>query len=66
MARFEAVYYDGEDNERLPEWRVVEWNRYTGKTVWYTYDMFNGEAKAKEEAQARQEEYNHRFYSEFA
>jgi hypothetical protein len=29
---YEAVYYDGEPNERLPEWRVVKWEVVNGST----------------------------------
>ena len=68
MARFEAVYYEGEQDERLPEWRVVEWtivNPETGgkvgKTHWKTYDMEFGEREAKEKAYWMQEVYNWEF-----
>lgn len=72
MSRFEASYYPGEDNERLPEWTVVEWTYVNpengskcGKTVWKTYDMESGEKEAKEMAWLLQEEYNRDFYAEF-
>lgn len=50
--RFEAFFYPGEDDERLPEWNVVEWEYVNdngsrfGSKVWSTYDMINGEAMA--------------------
>ena len=73
MARFEASYYEGEDNERLPEWTVVEWTHVnpkngtkSGRTVWKTYDMLNGEREAIEMAAVLQHEYNLKFASEFA
>lgn len=68
MTRFEAVFYEGEVNERLPEWNVVEWtvvNMDTGakmgRKVWKTYDMENGEREAREMAAVMQEEYNRAF-----
>lgn len=49
-ARYSVEYYPGEDNERLPEWRVVEWtfvNPETGgkagRSVYKTYDLEEGE-----------------------
>lgn len=73
MARFEAYYYPGETNERLPEWRVVEWtviNQDTGakcgNCIWKTYDMVNGEQQAIEIAAAKQHEYNLEFAKDFA
>ena len=73
MARFEASYYPGEDGERLPEWRVVEWTYVNpengskmGNTVWKSYDMMNGEREANEMAAILQHEYNLRFAEEFA
>lgn len=73
MARFEASYYPGEDNERLPEWTVVEWEYVnptngakSGRTVWKTYDMINGEREAHEMAAILQHEYNMEFAGEFA
>ena len=72
MARFEASFYPGEDNERLPEWKVVEWTYVntdngskSGRTVWKTYDLENGEKEANEMAWLLQEEYNQEFYAEF-
>lgn len=49
MQKFEAVYYEGEDNERLPEWRVIEWDasRKIGSTIQSFYNMCTGEADAK-------------------
>lgn len=65
MARFEAVLYDGEVDERLPEWQVVEWtyvNHETGaksgKTAWKTYDMAFGEQDAKDMAYWMQQVYD--------
>ena len=73
MARFEASYYPGEDGERLPEWTVVEWTYVnpengskSGRTVWKTYDMMNGEREAHEMAAILQHEYNMEFAGEFA
>lgn len=64
MARFEAVFYEGEDDERLPEWQVVEWtvddgkgNR-AGKTIWKTYDLVFGEQDAKDRAYHLQQVYD--------
>lgn len=71
--RFEASYYEGEVDERLPEWRVVEWtfvNPETGtkggRTVWKTYDMEFGEQDAKDMAHWMQECYNWEFAEECA
>ena len=71
MSRFEAVYYDGEPNERLPEWNVIEWTVQKngtkfGKIVYQTLDLVNGEAMCKEMAEVCQAEYNLRFAEEFA
>lgn len=72
MARFEASFYPGEDNERLPCWDVVEWefvNEKTGAKVGRKIESFygeDGEALAKELAWVLQEEYNIEFASEFA
>lgn len=69
-ARFEAVYYPGEDDERLPEWRVVEWTQVSstgaksGNTVWKSYNMEFGERDALEEAAIRQIHWE--FAAEFA
>lgn len=72
MARFEAFFYPGEDDERLPEWCVVEWTYVnpetgakSGDTVWKTYDMIDGEREAHEMAAILQHEYNLRFAEEF-
>ena len=71
MARFEASYYPGEPDERLPEWRVVEWTyenpetgAKSGDTVWKSYDMAFGERDAIEEAAIRQMIYNWEFAEE--
>lgn len=68
MPRFEASYYPGEDGERLPEWRVVEWtyvnpetSAKSGNTVWKSYDMMFGERDANEMAHWMQEVYNWEF-----
>lgn len=73
MPRFEASFYPGEDNERLPEWSVVEWTYVnpkngakTGHCVWKTYDMIDGEREATEMAALLQHEYNLEFAKEFA
>lgn len=71
MPRFEASYYEGEENERLPEWRVVEWTftgngSKIGKTHWKTYDMINGEHEANEIAAVLQHEYNSQFADQYA
>ena len=70
--RFEAYYYDGEPNERLPEWRVVEWTYVntetgakSGRSVFRTYDLENGEREANERAKILQDAYNLEFYNEF-
>lgn len=73
MARFEASFYPGEDNERLPEWQVVEWT-YTnpktggrsGSVVWKSYNMETGEREANEMAAVLQHEYNLEFAEENA
>lgn len=70
--RFEAVLYDGEPDERLPEWQVVEWTYIgeygskSGKVVWKTYDMEFGERDAKDIAYHMQQVYNWEFAEEFA
>ena len=67
MARYEAVLYEGEDDERLPEWTVVEWSaddghgNRAGKVVWKTYDMVFGEQDAKDRAYHLQQVYNWEF-----
>ena len=73
MARFEASFYPGEVDERLPEWHVVEWTYVnpengskSGKTVWKSYDMETGEREANEIAAIMQEGYNRELASELA
>ena len=73
MARFEASFYPGEVDERLPEWHVVEWTYVnpengskSGRTAWKTYDMENGEREANEMAAILQHAYNLEFAKEFA
>ena len=71
MARFEVVFYPGEDDERLPSWDVIELEDVSptvrvGTRVWSTYDMFEGEELAREMAYVMQHEYNQEFYEEFA
>lgn len=73
MARFEVLYYPGEDNERRPAWVVVEWEHVnpisgakTGRTAWKSYDMMDGEREAREMAAIFQHEYNIEFAGEFA
>lgn len=65
MARFEASYYPGEVDERLPEWHVVEWTYVnpetgakSGNVVWKSYDMEFGERDASDMAYWLQECYN--------
>lgn len=69
MAKFEAVFHPGED-DRLPEWCVVEWEDACtptiGSVVWKTYDMNFGEEHAKEMVNIFQFEYNLSMYKEFA
>ncbi len=69
--RFEASYYPGEVDERLPEWRVVEWTYVnpetgakSGRSVFRTYDLENGEREAKELAGYLQDAYNLEVYNE--
>ena len=68
--RFEASFYEGEPDERLPEWNVIEWDHIvynedgsvkakSGKTVWASYDMFGGEI----DAIAKANELNTKYYS---
>lgn len=62
MGRFEVVFYPGEDEERLPEWRVIELEDVSptmrvGKTVWRSYDMYRGEESAREMAYSFYKEY---------
>ena len=70
-ARFEAVFYDGEPDERLPEWHVVEWtfvNPETGGKIGNKvakFDEYDGD-KAIELATVLQHEYNMTFAAEFA
>ena len=69
-ARFEAVFYDGEPDERLPEWHVVEWtyvNPETGAKCGNKVAIFSeydGD-KAIELAAVLQHEYNMEFHAEF-
>ena len=69
--RFEAVYFEGEPDERSPEWNVIEWERIDyyedgsvkakhGKKVWTSYDMISGEI----DAIAKAYELNAKYYSE--
>lgn len=67
--RFEAYLYDGEENERLPEWRVVEWTYVnpetgakSGRSVFRTYDLENGRKEAEMIAANLQETYNLELY----
>ena len=68
--RFEASFYEGEPDERLPEWNVIEWDHIvynedgsvkamSGKTVWASYDMVGGEI----DAIAKAYELNTKYYS---
>lgn len=68
--KFEALFYEGEPNERLPEWNVIEWEKIIykddgsvvakyGRKVWDTRDMVNGEALAV----AKAKELNSEYYS---
>jgi hypothetical protein len=68
-ARYSVEYYPGENNERLPEWRVVEWtfvNPETGgkagRTRYKTYDLEGGESACEEVRMVLQEEYNMELY----
>lgn len=63
--RFEAVYREGEPNERAPEWEVVEWTRVnpkngarSGRRVesWLE-SAVNAEQQAKDLADRLQQEY---------
>jgi predicted AAA+ superfamily ATPase len=71
QARFEAVWYEGEMNERCSEWQVVEWNKTypnggrSGRCVKSFPDDFAGERDAREIAVVLQEEYNIEFYTNF-
>lgn len=72
-ARFEVVYYPGETDERMPEWKVVEWTYHNAETgaragykVWSTYDMEGGEAEANEICAVMQAEYNMQMAEELA
>ena len=56
-ARYSVEYYPAEVDERLPEWRVVEWTYVnpetgskSGRAVFRTYDMETGEAEATKRA----------------
>lgn len=70
-ARFEAVFYEGDPDERLPEWHVVEWtvvNPETGaklgnKIAKFWEDQGDG---AKALASDLQQAYNMEFAAEFA
>lgn len=70
-ARFEAVFYEGEVDERLPEWHVVEWtyvNPETGGKIGNKVARFwedEGD-KAAELAAVLQDEYNMEFARDFA
>ncbi len=71
MSRFEIDFFPGEDDERLPEWSVIELIDQTpttriGKVVWRTYNMEHGEDLAREMAYIMQHEYNEKFYEEYA
>lgn len=69
--RFEAVFYEGEPNERLPEWHVVEWTYVNpetgGKTGTKVARFWEDEGtKAQELAATLQEAYNIEFAENFA
>lgn len=70
-ARFEAVFYDEEPNERLAEWHVVEWtfvNPETGAKIGNKIARFwedEGDV-AKNLASDLQQAYNMEFAAEFA
>lgn len=70
-ARFEAVFHEGEPDERLPEWHVVEWtyvNPETGGKIGNKVARFweDQGSEAKELAAALQEAYNIEFAENFA
>ena len=67
--RFEAYLDPGETDERLPEWRVVEWTYVntetgakSGRSVFRTYDLETGQREAEMIAANLQEAYNLEFY----
>lgn len=70
MAKFEAVYYEGEWGERLPSWDVVCWNapQANGSRMGSVVEKFGpaGEAEARELAWVLQHEYDAEFAAEFA
>ena len=66
--RFEAVYYEGEYEERSPSWNVVEWTSISvnGSRSGRTIESFyaDQEEAAQEFARVLQQEYNMEFYAE--
>ena len=66
--RFEAVFYEGEQDERMPSWDVVEWtnvNPVNGARSGRTVRQFDYEEDAQELAKVLQENYNMEFQSKF-
>jgi hypothetical protein len=66
--RFEAVFYEGEYGERMPEWCVVEWTHFTSSSrSGSTVQSFAAcdEQEAKELAWVLQEAYNLEFFANY-
>jgi hypothetical protein len=70
QARFEAVWFEGERDERMECWNVVEWHTTClangarqGRTVESFYE-WNGEQQAKELAEVLQTNHNRELYHE--
>ncbi len=65
MARFEAQYYEGEINERSPEWTVIEWTTVSpngkskmGRKIDSFADSDFGQTMAEEMAFVLNREYS--------
>ena len=53
MTKYTVELYPGEDYERLPAWEVVRWDSEvngvrTGKCVFYSYNMVEGEQECED------------------
>lgn len=65
LPRFEAIYYEGEFNERMPAWQVIEWtshNPANGARSGRTVESFDYQDQARELAYVLQENYNREFF----
>ena len=61
LAKFEAVFHEGEYGESMPEWAVIEWtytNPVNGARSGHTVQTFDYEEEAVEYAAKLNEQSN--------